>query len=203
MKIHRNESLKVTILTSCLWFKILMNAILLSPFLTCPALTSNGALFRDYIGLQSCVLSNQVFSWHTPEGVLVSNSMYSVRNCETSALSRISFDLTTSSGVSIAECQVSVFSNSVEAENAVFDRLVFCVTIPIETYSCFYRGIRKLSGDISVQKYIVPTNILDCSLEYGTRGNINVMVDVFTNNSTVAAETLSEALKASGCKACQ
>ena len=177
--------------------------VVLTPPLKCCALTSDGAQFRDRVGLQSGAASNQMFSWHTPEMMQISNSTYLVRNCETSGLSRVSFEVATSSGVAVAECQVSVYTNSTEAENAVFDNLVFCLAIPIEAYSYSFRGIRKPSGDISVQKYLVPTNILDCSFECGTFGNVNVTVEVFTNNSAIAAETLSNAIKANGCIAYQ
>ena len=164
--------------------------------LICHGMTTDGALFKNMIGLASGISSETSFRWQTPETLTFSSETYFVRNCVTSGLSRISFDLQTSSHSSVADCRVSIFETSVDSENAIFDSLVFCVSLPIDTYVRSFYGIRHSSGDVSIWKRTGLSNNVDGACVFRTFGNINMRVNSHTNATPITAEAFSEALKA-------
>lgn len=166
----------------------------LSPLICC-GLTADGAQFKNMIGLGTGASSETSFQWQTPEMLTFSNETYFVGNCVTSGLSRISFDLHTSSHSPVANCRVSIFETSMDSENALYDSLVFCVTLPIEIYVRSFCGIRHSSGDVSIWKHNGLTNHVDGACVFRTFGNINMRVNSYTNATSITAETFSEALK--------
>lgn len=163
---------------------------------SCRGMTVDGIQFKTATGLETGVPSTSSFRWQTPETVTISNETCFVGNCTTSASSRISFELQNSSNEPIANCRVSVFDSAIDSENAMIDGLVFCVTLPINAYAHGFSAIRHPSGDVSVWKYSVPTNSTSSSFVARTFGNINMIVNTYTNHTSVSAEMFSEALKA-------
>lgn len=174
---------------------VVMTCVLSLMFLTSWGMTADGIQFKNLAGLETGSPSSASFAWQTPETVTLSNATYFVRNCMTSGASRISFDLHSSSNEPVAYCRVSIFADPTDSENAMFDSLVFCITMPINAYAHCFRGVRNPSGDVSIWKYAVPTNIVDESFVFRTFGNINMMVNTYTNNTAITAETVSEVLK--------
>ena len=116
----------------------------------------------------------------------------------TSGVSRISFNLNSTANVPVASCQVSVFANSIDSENSLLDSMVFCVSVPIDAYANYFHGLRHSSGDVSIWRYAVPTNSMDGAFIFRTFGNITMKVETYTNNTSIAAEMFSDALKTNG-----